>query len=312
MSFLPAGPDPCPGFPICEFIYYISEGRYIFVQMKLSQRLAIGYIRTKFKLLSSISKKKAAERAFELFCTPQRRNLKTPPKVFEEAEKLQLKVDGIPVKGWRWNHPAERKTLIIHGFESSVVNFDRYIRPLTRKGYEVLAFDGPAHGRSGGKQITAPLYKKTILEICKQFGPVQSFMAHSFGGLAVSLALEEIKHTGSYRLVLIAPATETSSAITSFFEFLRLDTAVRPEFEKLILKKGGVGLEYYSISRAIKHIRAKVLWIHDEEDDTTPLSDALKIKEQNYPNTEFVITKGLGHRRIYRDNNISKKIIEFL
>lgn len=280
--------------------------------MKLSQRLALGYIRTKFKLLSTISKKKAAEKAFELFCTPQVRNLKKTPKIFEEAERLQLKVDGILVKGWRWNHPAKRKAMIIHGFESSVVNFDRYIRPLITKGYEVLAFDAPAHGRSGGKQITAPLFKKTIQEVNKKFGAVKSFIAHSFGGLAVSLALEEISHTDDYRLVLIAPATETVTAIDTFFRFLKLDPAIRTEFDKVIIKKGGVSPSWYSIRRAMKHIKAKVLWVHDEEDDTTPVSDALKVKTENHPNIEFVITKGLGHRRIYRDNKVSKAIIDFL
>lgn len=280
--------------------------------MKLSQRLAISYIRAKFKLLSSISKKKAAEKAFELFCTPQNRNLKTPPKIFNEAEKLQLNVDGLLIKGWRWNHPANRKAMVIHGFESSVVNFDRYIRPLIKKGYEVLAFDAPAHGRSGGKHITAPLFKKTIQEVNKKFGPVQSFMAHSFGGLAVSLALEEISHTAEYRLVLVAPATETVTAIDTFFRFLKLDPGIRPEFDKVIIKKGGVSPSWYSIRRAMKHIRARVLWVHDEDDDTTPLADALKVKEENHPNIEFVITKGLGHRRIYRDNKVTKAIIEFL
>lgn len=280
--------------------------------MKLSQRLALRYIQAKFKLLSAISKKKAAEKAFTLFCTPQKRNLKKPPKIFDEGEKLQLTIEGITVKGWRWNHPAERKALIIHGFESSVVNFDRYIKPLIKKGYEVLAFDAPAHGRSGGKTINAPLFKKTIQEVNKQFGPIKSFMAHSFGGLAVSLALEEISHTSDYRLVLIAPATETVSAIDSFFRFLKIDPAVRPEFDKIIVKKSGVTPSWFSINRAMKHIRAKVLWFHDEEDEVTPLTDVLKVKAENYPNIEFVITKGLGHRRIYRDNKVSKAIIDFL
>jgi pimeloyl-ACP methyl ester carboxylesterase len=284
--------------------------------MKLSQHLALGYIRTKFKLLAAISKKKAAEKAFELFCTPQRRNLKQPPKIFEQAEKIQLKVEGINVKGWRWQpensaHP-QRKALIIHGFESSAVNFDRYIRPLLRKGYEVLAVDAPAHGRSGSKQINTPLYKKTILAVYKEFGPVTSYMAHSFGGLAVCLALEEISHTPDYRLALIAPATETTTAIDTFFKFLKLDPAIRSEFEKVIIKKGGVSSSWYSIRRALKHIKAKILWIHDEEDDTTPLSDALKVKEENHPNIRFIITKGLGHRRIYRDNKVTKEIVDFL
>ena len=280
--------------------------------MKLSQRLAISYIRAKFKLLSSISKKKAAEKAFELFCTPQRRNKKPLPKIFEQAEKLHFSMDGTVICGWRWNHPANRKVLILHGFESSATNFDRYVKPLIKKGYEVLAFDAPAHGRSGGKKVNAPLYKRMIQEVNKRYGPVQSYMAHSFGGLAISLALEETSQTNDYRLVLIAPATETSTAIDSFFKFLQLDAAVRTEFEKVIIKSGGVSSEWYSIKRAMKHIRAKVLWFQDKEDEITPLADVLKVKAENYPNIEFVITNGLGHRRIYRDNNVLKAIIDFL
>jgi pimeloyl-ACP methyl ester carboxylesterase len=294
--------------------------------MKLSQRLALSYVRTKFKLLSSVSKKKAAEKAFVLFCTPQFRNKKPLPKNFEKAEKLHFKIDGLNVQGWRWqplrppsrqnnsvvNPPDHRKALIVHGFESSVVNFEKYIKPLTSKGYEVLAFDAPAHGRSSGKQINAPLYKRMILEIYKGFGPVQSYMAHSFGGLAVCLALEEISHTTDYRLALIAPATETTTALDSFFKYLQLAPSIRPEFEKLIIKRGGAGPAWYSIRRAMKHIRAKVLWVHDENDDTTPLTDVMKVKAENYPNIEFVITKGLGHRRIYRDNAVAKSVIDFL
>jgi hypothetical protein len=61
--------------------------------MKLSQRLALKYIRTRLKLLSSISKKKAAEKAFELFCTPQQRNKKALTKIFEQAESLHFKIE---------------------------------------------------------------------------------------------------------------------------------------------------------------------------------------------------------------------------
>lgn len=298
--------------------------------MKLTQRLALSYVRAKFKLLSSISKRKAAEKAFELFCTPQQRNKKPLPKIFDQSEKLYFKIDNLTVKGWRWNpdpppprlshsygeqpggYPATKRALILHGFESSVVNFEKYIKPLISKGYEVLAFDAPAHGRSEGKQINAPLYKKTIIEINRRFGPIHSFIAHSFGGLAVCLALEEISHTPDHRLVLIAPATETTSAIDSFFKFLQLDPSLRPEFEKLIIKKGGVTPDWYSIRRAMKHIRAKVLWVHDEEDDTTPFSDVLKVRSENHSHIEFVFTKGLGHRRIYRDNKVAKLVVDFL
>jgi pimeloyl-ACP methyl ester carboxylesterase len=279
---------------------------------KTIQRIALKYYKTKFRILSSVSRKKAAEKAFELFCTPQQRNLKPLPKIFDQAEKMQFLLEGNLVKGWRWNHPAERKVLILHGYESSVTNFDRYIRLFFKKGYEVLAFDAPAHGRSGGKKINAPLYKKMIVEIHKKYGPVQSFLAHSFGGLAVSLAMEEITHSPDYRLALIAPAAETNTAVDGYFKLLNLAPPVRPEFEKIIIKAGGVNSEWYSIRRALKNIQAKVLWFQDEDDEITPMKDVLNVKAENYTNVKFVITKGLGHQRIYRDNNVVNSVVDFL
>jgi hypothetical protein len=34
--------------------------------------------------------------------------------------------------------------------------------------------------------------------------------------------------------------------------------------------------------------------------------------DEKHFNIEFIVTKGLGHRRIYRENKVSKAIIEFL
>jgi alpha-beta hydrolase superfamily lysophospholipase len=191
--------------------------------MRFNQRVVLKYIRTKFKLLSSISKRKAAEKAFDLFCTPQYRNRKRLPPIFEKAEQLNFTFEGNRIHGYRWNHPSDKKALILHGFESSVINFDRYVKPLLKKGYEVLAFDAPAHGRSSGRMINVVLYKDFIFFLEKEYGPFDSFIAHSLGGLALGIALETMPGADQKRAVLIAPATETTTAINSFFKFLELD-----------------------------------------------------------------------------------------
>jgi pimeloyl-ACP methyl ester carboxylesterase len=282
--------------------------------MRLVQRLFLNYIRTKFKLLSSISKRKAAEQAFELFCTPQHRNRKKLPAIFETAEKLQFPFEGYTVRGYRWNHTREpkKKALILHGFESSVINFDRYIKPLIKKNYEVLAFDAPAHGRSSGKKITVITYVNLVHYIWDNYGPIDSFITHSFGGLTLSLALEKIPHGPSTKIVFIAPAAETRTAIDNFFKFLQLDNGVRAEFEKIIEEMGGKPPDWYSVSRVAPSIKGRVLFLQDKDDNMTPLSDVKPIQEKNYPNFRFVISEGLGHRRIYRDNNSFTTITEFL
>lgn len=279
--------------------------------MGFKEKLALKYVRIKFGLLSLLSKRKAAEAAFELFCTPQYRNTKDPSPIFEKAENIRFDFQGYQIQGYRWNKDANKKIQILHGFESSVVNFDHYVQPLLDKGYCVLAFDAPAHGRSSGKTTNVIMYKEFIEYIFKHYGPVKNYICHSLGGLSLSLAMEDIPHDGSFKLALIAPATETPTAIDMFFNVLRLNNDLRKEFDHVIEAKSGHRPQWFSVVRALQNVKARVLWIHDRDDDMTPLSDAEKIKQYGLPNVEFVETEGLGHRRIYRDKNVAERIIQF-
>jgi predicted alpha/beta hydrolase family esterase len=56
-----------------------------------------------------------------------------------------------------------------------------------------------------------------------------SFICHSFGGIALSQYMETVGHNEKTKIVLIAPATETTSAIDGFFTFLQLNQKVRKE-----------------------------------------------------------------------------------
>ena len=281
--------------------------------MKIKQKLAIQYIRAKFKVLALVSNRKAAEKAFELFCTPMQKSKKPAPAVFSLAKTVKHTLNGQTIKGYCWNKGQTKKALILHGFGSSSYNFHPYILPLVEKGYEVLAFDAPAHGNSGGKTITVVQYREMIDLIIKEHGPIDSFIAYSFGGIAICLAMEKAVHDEHTKIVLIAPATETVSAIDAAFTMLHIKKqAIRQEFDSIIIERSGHTPKWFSIRRAMNHINAKVLWIHDEDDMVTPLKDALKVRDDKHPNVEFIITSGLGHRNIYRSSSVKKKIFEFL
>lgn len=270
-------------------------------------------MRTKFKVLSLIAPGFAAAAAFELFCTPQERARKRDHTIFKYADILTEMHDGRKIHGYRWNKGKPVKVMILHGFASAAHRFHHYVAPLVEKGYEVLAFDAPAHGGSEGRSVNALQYSQMIEAMVKKYGPVKGFIAHSFGGLALSLALENIRHDESTRVVLIAPATETSTAADIAFRMLRIQNKkVRTEFDAIIFAKSGRQTSWFSVNRAIKNIKASVLWIHDEDDDVTPLDDALKTRDQQLPNVQFAITQGLGHRKIYRDSKIKKQVVDFL
>jgi hypothetical protein len=95
--------------------------------MKLAQKIAIGYVRARLNMLAVISPARAAEKAMEIFSTPQYRSKSKFPDIFSKGEKVQLVQDGKKVRGYRWNQGAEKRLLILHGYESSCRKFDHHI-----------------------------------------------------------------------------------------------------------------------------------------------------------------------------------------
>jgi hypothetical protein len=126
------------------------------------------------------------------------------------------------------------------------------------------------------------------------------------------LALEEMPHDDSYKAAMIAPLTEMTTSIDLFFRFMNLGDRVRAEFDQLIVRLGGHAPTWNSIHRAIHHFKGSTLWIHDESDEQTPLSDALKVRDEHLPKVRFEITTGLGHSRIYREPQIVQRVVDFL
>ena len=283
------------------------------MKLKIAQRIAIMYYITKIKTIFVISKRTAAKQAFELFCTPYsgKQKRKAPP-IFAQAMELTIIQDSLNIKGWQWNPEIsnEKKILILHGFDSCSYKFDKYISPLTKLGFTVIAFDAPAHGISEGKTVNALQLKKTILSINQLHGELYGIIGHSFGGLAAALASESLINI--QKLVLIAPAVETLRAIDNFFSFVPLGNSIKNEMIEYIQTLSDQKIIYYSTSRAIAENKINTLWLHDEEDWICPYEDVKKIQEKQLNHVEFYITKGLGHSKIYRDSIVKEKIFNFL
>lgn len=284
------------------------------MKMKLAQRLLIGYYKTKLKTIGIISPAKAAEAAYQLFCTPMYGKPKREaPASFHKAEKLSFEMDGLTVRGFRWQagHPNGKSILIIHGFSSYAYKFEKYVSLLQKEGFDVLAFDAPGHGTSDGKRINAYIYKRMLLQIEERYGPLYGLVGHSLGGLAAALAFEELNNRQNRKLVLIAPATETQRAIDNFFSIIPVDIKTRQAFDQLIVKIAAKPISYYSVSRVVKNIDAPVLWVHDRHDTICSFEDVKPVQALNLPHVRFLVTGQLGHSKIYKDNAVSKEIVQF-
>lgn len=284
------------------------------MELTLSARIILKYYKTKLQLLERLSPEKAAAAALQLFFTPfaNQRKLERPA-IFHKAEKLSFVFEGNTIKGFRWLSPTPnaRIILVCHGMNSCSYRFEKYVQLLAQHHFTVLAFDAQAHGQSEGKILNAVVYADLILQIENTYGPVYGIIAHSVAGLATSFAAEQWGQTNK-KIVLIAPATETVTAIDNFFMMLHLKPSFRAVFDAMVKKQRGHLPAWYSAARAIQHTTAKTLWIHDEHDKICPYKDALAVKNMQLPHVNFITTRKLGHNKIYRDATVQHTIMEFL
>lgn len=283
--------------------------------MKLAQRIVLNYYKRKLSAIAIANPRKAAETAFKLLCTPYtKRRVYEAPGLFIKAQKLSFQLFGETINGFQWQPDQHngKRVLICHGFDSYSYKFDHYITPLLELGFEVLAFDAPAHGTSTGKTINAQQYRDVILKINELHGPVDGIIAHSFGGIAVALAVEKFNQNENKRLVLIAPATETTRSIEQFFSYIPVSKKVRAAFDQLIEEIGGNPASWFSVSRVMQTITTPTLWVHDKDDTITPYEDMQHLLQKNLPHVRFKITEGLGHSDIYKDPHVQQQIVQFI
>ncbi len=283
------------------------------MKMKLTQRALIRYYRNKILGLSIFSPRYAAKEAFKIFCTPfASRPPKKVPPVFDKAENISFAIKKLTIRGFRWvpEKPNGKKILIVHGFRSYAYKFEKYVLALKKKGFEVVAFDAPAHGTSDGKQINAYIYKQALDKIESLYGPFYGIMGHSLGGLAASLSFEGFTDLEKRKLVLIAPA-ETERAIKNFFMVIRLDDKIQEAFTELVNELTDKPVSYYSVGRVVKNLSTPVLWVHDTHDTICLFEDVKPLLSLGKPNVRFLITEGLGHNKIYKDTKVCNEIVQF-
>ena len=301
---------------LCFAILSLHKFLKIMAITGFSERMYLKYLRTKFKTLALVSPAIAGQKAFELFCTPYPKyKKKKAPAIFHQANPLTVSLpDGIQLKGYEWiSQKSNNKTvLIIHGYASHGYKFEQYVAPLLKMGFRVLIFDAPGHGLSQGKYINIILYLNAIEQVIKAVGPVDHFIGHSLGGIALAMLAETIPNPEQHKFVLIAPATKTTTSFNNYFDLMRLSEVIKTAFITYAATLTTHPITHFEADRAIENYTGPVLWVHDAEDKVCPYKDLINFQEKAPKNINFLITKGLGHNKVYKTQAVIDKIMAFL
>jgi pimeloyl-ACP methyl ester carboxylesterase len=249
------------------------------------------------------------DQALDLWLTvPKRQPEARERKVLAQADNFTLpfgKVN-LAVSAWGSGQPV----ILIHGWGGNRGQLSAFAAPLVAANYRAVAFDAPAHGDTPGVRTTGFNFEAALETVIEQVGEPHAILAHSFGTLVVSIALQ--KGVQVDKLVFFGAMRRLSDAFRAFSQA----TGLAPEAQQHLYQqmKASYGEDVWEVTALDKQLprfAVPTLMFHDREDEITPYQSSAALAKA-WPAARLVTTNGLGHRRILRDPQVIQQAVDFV
>ena len=286
------------------------------------QTIVLTLLRFYFRTLARLAPRTAGRHAYRLFSTPRRR-ASVPPAVepvMARAERFEVECGEHRVAAYRWRAsagPAAPRVMLMHGWESRAARLAVWVDPLLAAGFEVVAFDAPAHGASTGRRADPMVFVDALWAVVERTGPLSACVCHSLGGFSAMLAVGGGELFGREplaveRLVIAGGAESGVDAMAMFCDILDLGDGFLP----LLLAgaaehAGGRQVADCDAHRLFVEHPVPTLWFHDPEDAEVPFEAAERVARV-CPHVRLETVHGLGHHRIARDPELIHRGLGFL
>jgi pimeloyl-ACP methyl ester carboxylesterase len=272
-------------------------------------------LRLLMRVLQTVSSALAARVAFRLFLTPLRRKL-DPGDAAAVAEANLHRFDcnnGDQTRVYEWGK-GPRTAVIVHGWGSHAPRFAPLAQALVARGWRVLAFDAPAHGRSPGRTSSLPQFIGALDVVIEKLGPAHALIGHSTGALAIAVRLGSADQTplvALQKVVLISMPSGAPYLLDSFEQMLGLNAATRRRSRQLFVQRFANEPEHYASLPNAARIQLPTLIVHDRKDDIVPLAHSEPLVAR-MPNAQLHCTEGMGHSGLLRNPAGIQTIADFL
>lgn len=261
-----------------------------------------------FNILALFSEKAAAEKAFTLFCTPRKgKVLPIQQDFLDKARDQVINIGGMELQTYRWPGKKER-VLLLHGWESNTFRWRKLIGELIKEGFDVVAFDAPAHGKSTGVIFNVILYAECVEEIGKIYQPGY-IVGHSVGGMTAIYHQYAYDSKGVEKIVTIGSPSEFPEVMDHYQKLLRFNNRVMKALDRYLQQHFGIRIKDFSTSQYAKSLKVKGLLIHDELDAIASVTCSERV-HANWEGSRLIKTRGLGHS--LHQEEVNQQIVDFL
>src|SRR3990167_5173105 len=187
--------------------------------------------------------------------------------------------DGVLLKGWLFKGSSEKLVIMVTGLLPNRVNTEylapMIMRELIAEGYNVLAYDTRAHGKSAGNRVGYGSVEGMDVVGAGSFAKSRGFeskniaiLADSTGAVSTLMVIDQIKDVGA--IVLDTPATDFQRIVSNR---LWVEKKVPPFFHPTIFFFNRIFFNIdigkaKPVEKITLDLERKLLFLHAAKDET--------------------------------------------
>lgn len=196
--------------------------------------------------------------------------------------------------------------LALHGWGGRAAQMVPIAERLAGDGFRVVAVDLPGH--SGGVTTDVKEVAAAVRELPAALGDPEVVIAHSFGAIALRLALAPRVPPAT---VLLAPALKVSDVFGVFSERARLLPWTRASLWRRLEAWDPEVFPMLDSLCPDSLPGSALLIVHDPADQDTSFAVAAEYAELR-PGTTFLPVEGVGHHGILSDPGVLERVSRFV
>ena len=252
-----------------------------------------------FQLFGKIAPKLSAQLLIRLMARPRAHKLRPfESEVLDRARAWRHPYQGGEIQGYIWGEGGNKVALLAHGWEGHAGNFGALVEMLLEKGYQVIAYDAPSHGKSSRMRTHMLSYGAFLADRLRHHKP-DVLLSHSFGSVASVMAIHEHPDLAPKQWFLLTTPSDFKEYVDGIQNSLNLPERSLKEVVHLIEKNSQLPLSRMNMenfgpsAEVVDHIHI----IHPITDRIIPIESARRAQKA-LPGARITEVEGVGHYRI--------------
>ena len=287
-----------------DILLYIFLGILILILLGLGVYLLLGLYLYRYSLSRKSKLKRSIERNSKDYFKDMKLDVDYFNKDFKTLNVTSL--DNLKLFGYYKDNNGQKLVILVHGFGGTHIDMTNYSKLFEEKGYDILAIDVRAHGKSEGDFVSLGLYEQEDLKLwinevlkIKQSYKIVLF-GLSLGASTVCLSTTELPNN-------VVLAIEDSGFDNAWKEVehifkktnLKMKIFLKIFYHFMKVTKG-VDLKKIDVTSNLRKSKIPILFIHGGNDYFVPSSMVYNLYDA-VPQTrkELFVCKDASHVMSY-------------